>query len=760
MNPEDLAGVPPARLPFPVTRAEARPITTRASEGMPTMVGRFSTFGDWYEVDSLIEGHFLESVGTRAFEKTISESRASMKVLYDHGHDPQIGNKILGPIEELGTDAGYVVPLFDTSYNRDLAPGLIAGVYGSSFRFTVEKDVWDYTPARSAHNPDGLPERTITEARVYEFGPVTFPANPAATAGIRSTTDNFYQRSRDPEAFESLLRSAQVARTPAPAGAAARSDEPPASTPSEPLEPDTPRPPDPPPAMPAPTEDPLRSGSLDSQENRTVDYITRDEKTARIDELKAEQSRTGVEYPGVMPPDVQARWDAAVKEQDDLERDVAAWDARQARIAANAANAQLRETAPYSPPVVNQINRKGQSDIYDIGGLRSGSRSDEEYRSGLRDNAMRSVETSRFPNPNITQDAAREQAAHLLDFKDSPDKEMATRFLQTGNPAYRSAFEALVAGRHLSPEQERAAALAVVGTTTTGGYAVPYIFDPTIIHTGAYTNINPFRQICRVETIVGGNVWRGVSAGAIAAQYRAEGDAMTEGGPTFALPTYTAQRADAFVTLSREALQDRPDFVSELSSIIDEGKATNEETQFSIGVGTTVFPSGMFVKGKFTVKETITDNTFAVADLDATEAALPLRFRRDAVWMLARGVIRIVQGFETAYGKYFNSTLGYPAVGDPANNPGGNTGLSLLGYPVWETPSAPVTVTGDDTVVGILVAPKNYIIVDRAGMEVEIIPNMFDATTGFPTGQRGLAAIWRNTAGPLNADAGRQININ
>jgi len=38
---------------------------------------------------------------------------------------------------------------------------------------------------------------------------------------------------------------------------------------------------------------------------------------------------------------------------------------------------------------------------------------------------------------------------------------------------------------------------------TTGGYAVPYIFDPTIIHTGAYTNINPYRQICRVEQIVG-----------------------------------------------------------------------------------------------------------------------------------------------------------------------------------------------------------------------------------------------------------------
>ena len=31
-------------------------------DGMPTMVGHFATFGDWYEVDSVLEGHFLESI--------------------------------------------------------------------------------------------------------------------------------------------------------------------------------------------------------------------------------------------------------------------------------------------------------------------------------------------------------------------------------------------------------------------------------------------------------------------------------------------------------------------------------------------------------------------------------------------------------------------------------------------------------------------------------------------------------------------------
>jgi hypothetical protein len=102
------------------------------------------------------------------------------------------------------------VPLFDTSYNRDLLPGLKAGVYGASMRMRVTGDEWDDHPARSDANPDGIPERTITAMKVLEFGPVTFPANPGASAGVRSATDEFYHRLRqaDAPAFEDAMRAA------------------------------------------------------------------------------------------------------------------------------------------------------------------------------------------------------------------------------------------------------------------------------------------------------------------------------------------------------------------------------------------------------------------------------------------------------------------------------------------------------------------------------------------------------------------------
>jgi phage head maturation protease len=138
-----------------------------------------------------------------------------MRVLFDHGMDAQIGNKVLGPIDSLverSDGPHYEVPLFDTSYNRDLLPGLKAGVYGASMRMRVTGDEWDDKPARSDANPDGLPERTITAMKVLEFGPVTFPANPGASAGVRSGTDEFYHRLQavDAPAFEDAMRAAAL----------------------------------------------------------------------------------------------------------------------------------------------------------------------------------------------------------------------------------------------------------------------------------------------------------------------------------------------------------------------------------------------------------------------------------------------------------------------------------------------------------------------------------------------------------------------
>lgn len=160
----------------------------------PTMFGHFAVFNDWTEIDSMFEGNFLERIAPGAFKKTFRENRDQMKSLFQHGHDPQIGDKPLGTIEQVSEDttgAYYEVQLLDAPYVRsDILPGIRAGLYGASFRFQVMREEFDNQPSPSAQNPAGLPERTIKEARVFEFGPVTFPAYPSATAGVRSTSSD------------------------------------------------------------------------------------------------------------------------------------------------------------------------------------------------------------------------------------------------------------------------------------------------------------------------------------------------------------------------------------------------------------------------------------------------------------------------------------------------------------------------------------------------------------------------------------------
>ena len=162
-----------------------------------TLFGHFAVFNRWTEIDSWYEGRFLERIAPGAFHQTFDERGDKIRVLYDHGHDPSIGNKPLGSISDLREDKTggyYEVDLFESSYVDDLLPALRAGQMGASFRFRVTGEEWNEPKKESKDNPGKLPERTITSVDLYEFGPVTFPAYDDATAGVRSGSDQFIER--------------------------------------------------------------------------------------------------------------------------------------------------------------------------------------------------------------------------------------------------------------------------------------------------------------------------------------------------------------------------------------------------------------------------------------------------------------------------------------------------------------------------------------------------------------------------------------
>jgi hypothetical protein len=171
-----------------MTVIEAAELRDTSGDGN-TLVGYPIVFNRWTEISGW-EGNFLERIDPAAVKKTLQERSDQVKVLFNHGFDPQIGDKPLGkPALIEGRDYGLwtETPLADTSYNKDLKELLRVGaIDGMSFRFTVMRENWDDEPKPSTDNPKGLPERTIQELRLYEYGPVTFPAYEATTAGIRA----------------------------------------------------------------------------------------------------------------------------------------------------------------------------------------------------------------------------------------------------------------------------------------------------------------------------------------------------------------------------------------------------------------------------------------------------------------------------------------------------------------------------------------------------------------------------------------------
>lgn len=147
-----------------------------------TMTGYPIVFDTWTTINSW-EGNFKERIAPTALTKTLRENRDQVKVLFNHGMDPSIGNKPLGKPSRMKPDTTGLLtetPLSDTSYNADLIALMRDGaIDGMSFQFSVVKEEW-------VKPKTGLRERTITELRLYEFGPVTFPAYQATTVGIRS----------------------------------------------------------------------------------------------------------------------------------------------------------------------------------------------------------------------------------------------------------------------------------------------------------------------------------------------------------------------------------------------------------------------------------------------------------------------------------------------------------------------------------------------------------------------------------------------
>jgi HK97 family phage major capsid protein len=355
-------------------------------------------------------------------------------------------------------------------------------------------------------------------------------------------------------------------------------------------------------------------------------------------------------------------------------------------------------------------------------------------------------------------DVVREAATRTIERAIDPRGDVARRILLTGSEAYRSGFQKVAGGDTygLTEAERDAMSRAASLTGNAGGFAVPFTLDPTVIltNTGA---VNSIRQLARTVQITT-DQWNGVSSAGVTASFDAEAAEVSDDAPTLAQPSIDVRMGRAFVPFSIEIGMDWASMEADVRNLIVDAKDRLEATVLWSGASGSNQPIGIEtalagVAGSMVAP--ITAEVFAVGDISRLYAAVPPRYRASA----SMGAIA---EFSTL--AEIRRLLATTNDRSSFNEATATTPTSLYGWPILEHSTADpfsavnpaATATNHLIVAGDW---SNYVIVDRVGMNVELVPHLFAMANNLPSGQRGFFAYWRTGADSVNDDAFRVFRI-
>lgn len=435
----------------------------------------------------------------------------------------------------------------------------------------------------------------------------------------------------------------------------------------------------------------------------------------------------------------QEEWDGLTAEVSQLRSDIAAIEARQAAVR------ELGERKVTEAPAVHVKRSEGES--FDLDEIRKMSYGGDDFLEKVTDNAKRAIEGAEYGVRN--KEEAQEQAERMLLDVDNSSRDLAKRMLLTGSSDYERGFTKVL--RHGSDawctNEERQAlqrAAQALGGDANGGYAVPFQLDPTVMLTSAGVR-NPIRELARVETIVG-KEWQGVTSAGTTVSRGAEAAVAPASNFELAQPTVRTNRVQGYTVFSLEIDLSWSALRSEITRMLVDAKA-QEENSFITGDGTNVNPGG--INGTLTGQdvETATQAAFVLADLFSLEEALDARWEDNASFLAHKTVFNKIRQFPTdgQSGSMNNLWTQNLADGNPRR---------LLDTPAYRSTAMPKlsdALDGDgdggaDEAIMIYGDFKQFLIVDRIGMTVEMVPTVLDPSTGRPTGQRGVYAVWMNNS--------------
>lgn len=479
--------------------------------------------------------------------------------------------------------------------------------------------------------------------------------------------------------------------------------------------------------------------------------MTLAELRARLEEIQARMKAIDEEFrDAVLPDESQTEWDSLDAEFKEKRTQLEAIEARHAAMRDEArnlpANSTQREKGS-DPGAPNFVPTRTDAEVYDLAAIRSASNSPEDFSRRLVDNSKRAIERAKLSHldvlrrdrPGVKQDAdaSRARMEGLLENIDDPDM-LAKRMLLTGTDAYERAFGKWMRYGNdamCTDEERRALQRAqALGTDSAGGFAVPFQLDPTVVLTNAGTQ-NPLREVATVKEIVGKQYQMVTSAGATASR-GAEGAVAPDNTMALAQPVISTNRVQGFVPFNIEIELAWGALRTEITKVLLDAK-DREEDSFVTGDGTGDNPGGLI--GSFTAAggvyvTTAASAAFAAADVYSLQANLPVRWERNSAWLAHKGIYHRLRQFDTAGGAQLWARIG---DGQPPR---------LLDYPDYRVSAMANVLTTGTSIMAYGDFKSGFYIVDRLGMNVELVPQLFDTTTGRPTGQRGVYAIWMNNS--------------
>jgi len=322
---------------------------------------------------------------------------------------------------------------------------------------------------------------------------------------------------------------------------------------------------------------------------------------------------------------------------------------------------------------------------------------------------------------------------------------LAKRMLITETDAYRSAWSRVMTSPHPVLTNEEAEALRAFetmdrteframseGTQAAGGYGVPVFIDPSIIMT-AQGSASPMMRLGKVVPVTT-NVWKGVNSAGVSWSFDAEASAVSDDSPTLAQPSISVYTARGFIPYSIEVGQDYPGFAEEMAGLLSEGYDELLADKLVRGSGSGE-PKGIVtaLDADTTVEVLLaTAGTLAAGDLNKAWEQLGDRFKARASWLMSYAVSDKIAALGNSNNLSYLTVDFTQALQTLRTRP-----VEYAGYMTDLTSSG---VHTNITVVGDF---KNYVIPQRVGMNVELVPHLFDVTSNRPTGSRGWFAYAR-----------------